>query len=181
MAKTSTSPNQVSPADQRAAYLESVKPRLNGLRLVQERARMAESGARKRLLSTPKDSPERAYRSNQFKQARDAHRAAKTALMHAQTVVDIQIDSMKQDEADAIKRVERALAKQAKGWHKEVVKAAKPFEFQRAVKIVKIRATSVGMVRAPCGVGCADSETMAIHRKFCPLCQAQVAAESQEA
>lgn len=167
MAKTSTSPNQVSPADLRAAFLESSKPRLNGLRLVQERARMTLSKARMALLATPKDHPERAFRSNQFRLARQAHEAAKLALIQAQTAVDIQADSLGQSDAEPESLSE---------WAKECAKAQAPFEFVVNRKGGRLRPAK-GTVRAACGQVCMNEVSKIDHEAGCPECQSKLSAK----
>lgn len=165
MATAITSQKAATPAEQRAAYLESVRPRLNGLRLTQEKARMALSEARKRLLSTPRDHPERAFRSNQFRMARQAHDAAKIALVHAQTAVDIQADSLGQSDAKPESLSE---------WAKECAKAQAPFEFTVNRKGGRLRPAK-GTVRAACGQVCMNEVSKADHEAGCPECQRKLA------
>ena len=171
MATAITSQKAATPAEQRDAIRTTSETRIRALRLVQEKARMAFVKSMKTLRATPKESPERAFRSNQFRQSKRDYEAAKAAVVRAQTVLDITLDSMKQEEAGLIRKAQRAADKATKAWGKSCRKARQPFDISLATKVVKIRKQSIGVVYAPCGQGCADAVTADAHARYCPECQ----------
>jgi hypothetical protein len=126
---------------------------------------MTLSTARKALVATPKDHPERAYRSNQFRLARQAHDAAKLALVQAQTAVDIQADSLSQTDAKPAPLTD---------WAKECRKAQAPFEFVVNRKGGRLRPAK-GTVRAACGQVCMNEVSKIDHEAGCPECQKRLA------
>jgi hypothetical protein len=171
MATTSTSSKQATPAAQRDAIRATSETRIRALRLVQEKARMAFVESMKKLRATPKESPERAFRSNQFRQSKREYEAAKAAVVSAQTVLDITLDSMREEEAGLLRKAQRAAEAEAKRWGKSCRKARQPFDISLAAKVVKIRKQSIGVVYAPCGCGCADAATADAHARYCPECR----------
>jgi hypothetical protein len=126
---------------------------------------MTLSTARKALVATSKDHPERAYRSNQFRLARQAHDAAKLALVQAQTAVDIQADSLSQTDAKPAPLTD---------WAKECRKAQAPFEFVVNRKGGRLRPAK-GTVRAACGQVCMNEVSKIDHEAGCPECQKRLA------
>lgn len=174
MATASTSLQLISPADQRTAIRTTSESRIKALRLTQERARMAFVSAMKTLRQTPKESPERAFRSTQFKQAKHSFEAAKSAVIHAQTVLNITLDSINQSEAELIGKATEALAIETQAWAKECKTAQAPFEFVVNRKGGRLRPAK-GTVRAACRLVCMNEQSKIDHEAGCPECQKRLA------
>jgi hypothetical protein len=181
MANTSTSQAQAIPVAPLEARIKDAEAHTRGLRRQQELARISYGNAIRRQRATPKDAPEYPFAQAQTKRARADHEACRQRADAAQVVLDMLRDTLRQESEDAIAAATRAVVRENRAWAKDVKRAKSPFVFgpkERAP--VRLRATSVGSVRAPCGVLCGNSEDMAIHRQFCAQCQSPSLSEIPE-
>jgi len=172
MANTSTRQEQAKPATLIEAQTEDAILRVRGLRRLQELARISYGNAIRVQRATPRDGPAYPSAQAQAKSARAAHVGCRQRADAAQVVLDMLRDTLRQTTEDAITAATKAVVRENRSWAKDVRRASRPFVFgQRERAPVRLRATSVGSVRAPCGVLCGNTEDLAIHRQFCAQCQ----------
>ena len=172
MANTSTRLEQATPADTLEARITAAEAHTRGLRRLQELARISYGNAIRVQRATPRDGPAYPFAQAQARSARVAHDGCKQRADAAQVVLDMLRDTLRQTTEDAIASATKQVVRENRSWAKDVRRASRPFVFgQRERAPVRLRATSVGSVRAPCGVLCGNSEDMAIHRQFCAQCQ----------